>query len=75
MSPLSKRRLIPGTILWHTDMIEGLHKHFRHVPMQSPGTPTEISELVVLLASDESSFSTGAEFIADGGETAGMKVY
>lgn len=63
----------PGNV--STDMIDGLHEHFKHVPMQRPGTPHEISELVVFLASDESSFSTGAEFIADGGETAGMKVY
>jgi 3alpha(or 20beta)-hydroxysteroid dehydrogenase len=29
-------------------------------------------QLAVFLASEESSFSTGAEFIADGGELAGM---
>jgi 3alpha(or 20beta)-hydroxysteroid dehydrogenase len=34
--------------------------------------PEEISALVVYLASDESSFSTGAEFVVDGGTSAGL---
>lgn len=40
--------------------------------MKRAGRPEEISELIVFLASHESSFSTGAESIADGGETAGQ---
>jgi 3alpha(or 20beta)-hydroxysteroid dehydrogenase len=34
------------------------------------GEPEEVANLVVYLASDESSFSTGAEFIVDGGQLA-----
>ena len=59
----------PGNV--NTKMIEGLYDAFPHVPMQRAGEPSEITNLIVYLASDESSFSTGAEFVADGGETAG----
>ena len=43
-----------------------------HVAMERVGEPIEIANLAVFLASDESSFSTGAEFVADGGELAGL---
>lgn len=39
-------------------------------PLGRFGTVEEVANLVVFLASDESSFSTGAEFILDGGATA-----
>lgn len=35
------------------------------------GRPEEVTAMVVYLASEESSFSTGAEFVVDGGMTAG----
>lgn len=44
-------------------------------PMQRIGEPSEVSSLVVFLASDESSFSTGSEFILDGGQTAGAVIW
>ena len=60
----------PGNI--DTPMIDGFFEDFAHVPMHRAGRPEEISELIVYLASDESSFATGAEFVVDGGETAGL---
>jgi 3alpha(or 20beta)-hydroxysteroid dehydrogenase len=39
-------------------------------PLARIGEPEEVSNLVVYLASDESSFSTGSEFVVDGGQLA-----
>ncbi|MBU6329708.1 MAG: SDR family oxidoreductase [Acidobacteria bacterium] len=60
----------PGAV--DTPMIAGVEIDQRHVAMHRIGTPEELANLVVFLASDESSFSTGSEFVADGGETAGL---
>jgi NAD(P)-dependent dehydrogenase (short-subunit alcohol dehydrogenase family) len=40
------------------------------VPLQRMGRPEEISQMIVFLASNKASFSTGATFAADGGKTA-----
>jgi NAD(P)-dependent dehydrogenase (short-subunit alcohol dehydrogenase family) len=44
--------------------LEGLH------PIGRIGKPEEIAAPILFLASDESSFVTGAELVADGGYTA-----
>lgn len=46
-------------------------KHFPDdmvtAPLRRPGQPEEVAAFIVFLVSDESSFSTGAEFVMDGG--------
>lgn len=43
-------------------------------PLPRVGLPSEIANMSLYLASDESSYSTGAEFIVDGGWSAGMRL-
>ncbi len=42
----------------------------KHIPMKRVAQPEEVSNMVLFLASDESSYSTGSEFVIDGGLTA-----
>jgi 3alpha(or 20beta)-hydroxysteroid dehydrogenase len=64
----------PGMVL--TPMTENAPKDWAKkiingIPMKRLARAEEISNMVLFLASDESSYSTGVEFIADGGVVAG----
>ena len=65
----------PGPIA--TDMIKDIledpeqwEQRMRRLPLKRPGRPEDIAYGVIYLASDESSYVTGAELVIDGGTTA-----
>ena len=55
----------PGFI--RTPMTKHLPDDIVTAPMGRAGTPEEVASFMVFLASDESSFSTGSEYVVDGG--------
>ena len=44
-----------------------------HVPAGRCGEPIEVANTALFLASDDASFCTGSEFVADGGILAGLQ--
>jgi NAD(P)-dependent dehydrogenase (short-subunit alcohol dehydrogenase family) len=44
------------------------------VPLGRSGAPVDVARLALFLASDESSYATGAEFVLDGGWTSGFRL-
>ena len=67
--------LCPGPL--HTELLmkfldteEMRQRRLVHIPMGRFGQAHEIAKAALFLASDESSFTTGATFLADGGITA-----
>lgn len=52
------------------DAIEMIKEFAKHIPLRRMAQSEEVSNLVLFLASDESSYSTGSEFVIDGGLTA-----
>lgn len=50
------------------ELNEGVYKHF---PLPRVGMPEEVARLILFLATDEGSYCTGSEFVADGGMLAG----
>lgn len=57
--------LHPGLI--RTPLTEGIPDDMVPIPLGRPGQPEDVASFVVFLASDESSFATGSEFVIDGG--------
>ncbi len=57
--------LHPGRI--STPATDQMPDNLLPIPLGRPGQPEEVAAFVVFLASDESSFATGAEFVVDGG--------
>ena len=57
--------LHPGRI--RTPATDAMPDDLIPIPLGRPGLPDEVAAFVVFLASDESSFATGSEFVMDGG--------
>ncbi|RFA23244.1 glucose 1-dehydrogenase [Subtercola boreus] len=60
----------PGFIT--TPMTAGISADQLQIPLGRAADPSEVSSMVLFLASDESQYSTGSEFVIDGGLTAGI---
>lgn len=64
----------PGVI--HTQMLEqpgvkeAVEKFKQTIPMRRVAEAKEVSNMIIFLASDEARYSTGSEFVIDGGVTA-----
>jgi 3alpha(or 20beta)-hydroxysteroid dehydrogenase len=60
----------PGLI--KTPLTEHFPDDLIPIPLGRPGQPEEVAAFVLFLASDESSFATGSEFVVDGGTVQGI---
>lgn len=52
------------------DAVEQIKEFAKHIPMRRMAQSEEVTNMVLFLASEDSSYSTGSEFIIDGGLTA-----
>ena len=72
LAPLNIRvnSIHPGFI--RTPMTANLPEDMVTIPLGRPAESREVSTFVVFLASDESSYATGSEFVIDGGLVTGV---
>ncbi len=57
-------------VISEEDMNKSVYKDF---PIPRVGQPHEVANVTLFLATDEATYSTGSEFVADGGWHAGMR--
>jgi len=62
--------IIETPMIAQDDVQDSVQALSKKVPLKRLGQPEDITKLVLFLASDDSSYSTGSEFIVDGGVTA-----
>jgi 3alpha(or 20beta)-hydroxysteroid dehydrogenase len=60
----------PGFI--RTDMTTRIDPAHLEIPLGRPGDPADVAGTIVFLASDDSAFTSGGEFVVDGGMIAGI---
>jgi 3alpha(or 20beta)-hydroxysteroid dehydrogenase len=64
----------PGVIetpmIKQEDSKDAIEEFAKYIPVKRVAKPEEVSNMVLYLASDDSSYSTGSEFVVDGGITA-----
>jgi NAD(P)-dependent dehydrogenase (short-subunit alcohol dehydrogenase family) len=63
VSKIRMNNVLPGFISSYPATQETINQ----IPMLRQGTPEEVAKLVLFLASDESSYITGQDFLIDGG--------